>query len=136
MDRIVLTPAERQTLERLARARRTPQCVAMRSRVILLVASGTTRRKVATALGVSPPTVTLWAQRFRQLRTAGLMHDAVGRGRKPRISQALRDAILRARMNQESGNSSSRTIRALARAYRVSPASVHRILTTYPKHQL
>jgi transposase len=84
---IELPPEDRQTLERWIRARTTPQRLALRSRVVLLVAEGLSGRAVAEKLGISRHTVDLWRSRYQQGGCRALVNDHPGRGRKPSISK-------------------------------------------------
>jgi transposase len=86
----MLTTAERRTLEKWVRARTTPQRVALRSRIVLLLADGLPQREVARRLGVSRHTVGLWRSRYFEGGTGALTHDRPGRGRKQR--QRIEDA--------------------------------------------
>lgn len=55
--------------------------VGRRAQVILLVAQGCSRVEIARLVGFSLCSVTLWCQRFQELRLDGLI-DTPGRGRK------------------------------------------------------
>ena len=75
----------RLTLERWARAPTTPQRVAMRSRIVLLLGSGQSGREVARTMGISRHTVDLWRRRFVSDGSETLLTDRPGRGRKGRL---------------------------------------------------
>jgi transposase-like protein len=83
---IELTVAERDTLTRWTRRRKTAQALALRARIILACAEpGATNSAVARALKVSRPTVTTWRQRFAERRLDGLLdgHAREHRARSP-----------------------------------------------------
>ena len=68
-----LTAGERAELERLLRRRGVGQALAQRVRIVSACAEpGATNPGVATALGVSRPTVATWRRRFAQHRLEGL----------------------------------------------------------------
>src|SRR3712207_9082889 len=70
---LVLTEAERAELRRLPRRRGVGQALAQRVRIVLACAEpGATNLGVATALGVSRPTVATWRRRFAEHRLEGL----------------------------------------------------------------
>jgi len=77
-----LASGDREVLERWVRARSTPQRLAIRSRIVLLLAEGRAGRAVARAVGVSRHTVDLWRERFLSGGCSALARDKPGRGRK------------------------------------------------------
>jgi len=83
IDVLQLDHRDRTTLERWVRARTTPQRLAMRSLIVLLLAEGLSRRRIAHAPGVSRHTVDLWAASFREGGPQALVKDKPGRGRRP-----------------------------------------------------
>ena len=89
--RVVLTPEERNELERRLRCTTTPSGLARRSRVILGVANGLALVEVARLVGMTEKHVRKWTTRFLRSRLEGL-HDRPGRGRKPVFSPRGRDA--------------------------------------------
>ena len=75
-----LTAGERAELERLLRRRGMGQVLAQRVRIVSACAEpGATNPGVATALGVSRPTVATWRRHFAQHRLKGLTDGVVGR---------------------------------------------------------
>jgi transposase len=69
---IVLTTAERATLEGWVRSRKTEQRVVERARIVLLAAAGMASRAIARELGCRHRTVSKWRVRFAEARLAGL----------------------------------------------------------------
>ena len=70
-----LTAAERETLERLVRRRKTAQQLALRCRILLRCAEGLANREVAKQLGVHEATVCKWRGRFLKKRLDGLLDE-------------------------------------------------------------
>jgi|SRR5205085_3418405 len=66
---ITLTAPEQQVLERLVRGLRTPQQLALRARIILAAAAGTSNAATARALHLTEDTVRLWRGRWLARRT-------------------------------------------------------------------
>ena len=98
--RIVLSPDERQTLERWQRSTTIAAGLARRGKILLLLAAGSSQSAVAQAVGVQRTVVRHWAKRFLAQRLDGLS-DAPGRGAKggfsprggdPRRAPGLRTA--------------------------------------------
>ena len=76
---MVLTPIERQELERRWRSRSARTEDSQRAGVILALAGGTGVRGTATALGCSTSYVQRWAKRFGAQRLSGLIAKHQGR---------------------------------------------------------
>src|SRR5256714_9922013 len=69
---IVLSPDERAQLERIVRARTSPQQSARRAEIVLRAADGASNTAIATAVGVARHTVQHWRDRLATERLAGL----------------------------------------------------------------
>jgi transposase len=108
-------------------ARNTPQKIAFRVRIVLLAAQGKANRKIAQELGTSRPSVILWRRRFHEGGTAALTEDAPGRGRKATISGARVKQIVAATLHTKPPAATHWSVRTMARAQGVSPATVQRI---------
>src|SRR5256714_4932400 len=61
---IVLNPDERAQLERIVRARTSPQQLARRAEIVLRAADGASNTAIATAVGVARHTVQHWRDRL------------------------------------------------------------------------
>ena len=73
--RIVLSDDERETLERWARRPKTRQALALRCRIVLAAAEGSTNQQIAAKLGCNPVTVGKWRTRFADKRLDGLIDE-------------------------------------------------------------
>jgi len=83
LEPLLITKAERQRLEHLVRAHKTPQRMVRRARVVLLAAEGCPNRRIAVEVGLSENSVGLWRRRFDKDRMAGL--DDMPRSGRPRL---------------------------------------------------
>lgn len=126
-EALSVTDEQRRTLEAWIAARNTPQKVVFRSRIVLLAAEGKANRRIAQELGTSRPSVILWRQRFLTGGTAALTEDAPGRGRKPTIKAKKIKAIVTATLQSKPRAATHWSVRTMAAAQGVSPASVQRI---------
>lgn len=118
---------ERLLLERWAAAQKTPQSVALRARIVLAAAAGSSNSEIARILGVSRPTVILWRSRFAEGGAQALTETKPGRGRKPVISAAKIKQIVQATTQTKPPGATHWSCRSMAKAHGVSPATVQRI---------
>lgn len=72
---LILSDEERTTLERWARRPKSPQSLALRSRIVLACADGTDNKVVAAEVSVNQATVGKWRRRFVELRLDGLVDE-------------------------------------------------------------
>src|SRR5467141_3986550 len=117
-DPLPISAEQRRTLEAWIAARNSPQKVVFRSRLVLMASTGMANRRIAQDLNTSRPTVILWRQRFLKSGPAALTEDAPGRGRKPQITTHL---------HSKPKAATHWSVRTMAAAQGVSPASVQRI---------
>jgi transposase len=124
---LAISPEQQRTLEAWIAARNTPQKVVFRSRIVLMAAEGKANRRIAQELQTSRPTVILWRQRFAEGGPTALTEEAPGRGRKPRISSAKVKQIVEATLHPKPKATTHWSVRSMAKAQGVSPATVQRI---------
>ena len=118
---------DREVLDLLARAPKTPQRVALRARIVLGAAAGRSINGLAQELGVTRPTVMLWRQRYSEAGVNGLLKDAPRPGRKKKISAKKVEAIVNATLHTKPKDATHWSTRVMARAQGVSEATVRRI---------
>ena len=124
---LAISAEQQRTLKTWIAARSTPQKVVFRSRIVLMAAEGKANRRIAQALQTSRPTVILWRQRFAQGGPNALTEEAPGRGRKPRISSAKVNQIVEATLHSRPKAATHWSVRSMAEAQGISPATVQRI---------
>ena len=124
---LALSAEHRRTLETWTAARNTPQKVVFRSRIILLAAGGQPNRRIAHELKTSRPTVILWRNRFAAGGPVALTQDEPGRGRTPRISADQVKQIIEATLHSHPVDATHWSVRSMASAQNISPATVQRI---------
>lgn len=125
--RLVIDAAQRRDLQRMARSRVLSLRAMTRARIVLEAAEGTSNREVARRLGVSRPTVLQWRARFVAGGVQTLLHEAPRSGRPRRIDAGRVEAIVRATLETFPHPARRWSVRAMAAAYGVSPATVQRI---------
>jgi transposase len=126
-DAATLSDDDRRTLEAWVRARSTPQKVVFRSQIILLAAEGLSNRRIAQQLNTSRPTVILWRNRFAARGPAALTEEEPGRGRKQQLPTHKVKQIVEATLHSHPSDATHWSVRSMAAAQGVSPATVQRI---------
>ena len=124
---LILPSEQKGTLQTWMNAKNTPQKVAFRARLILMASQGQANRQIARTLGTSRPTVLLWRQRFAEEGPQALLQDAPGRGRKVQIPAEKVQAIIEATLQTKPPAATHWSVRTMAKAQGISPATVQRI---------
>jgi transposase len=124
---LVITGAEREVLEALARTQTATHGEVIRAKALLAAAEGMANTVIAVEVGVSPATVAAWRARFGRDRLANLGVVADGRGRKPSIPKEKIDAIVDATLHSRPPGETHWSCRTMAKAQGVSPATVQRV---------
>jgi transposase len=132
-ERLKIAREEWKVLDGLVSNGKTPQKVAFRVRIVRFAAQGHANHWIAQELGTSRPTVLRWRQRFEEEGVEGLLQDAPRPGRKKRLGRDKEQAIVNATLYSKPATASHWTVRTLARAQRVSAATVYRV---WRKHGL
>ena len=94
-DRIVLTDTQRGDLDRLVRAGRTEQRLALRARIVLLAADGLPNARIAASLDICQDTARTWRHRWCAAPGVSSLGDAKRCGR-PAVFTALQVAQVKA----------------------------------------
>jgi len=118
---------DRRALEQWSRGSSTPHRVVTRAKALLLASEGRANSRIATALGVSRPTVLAWRGRFLEDGIDSVVEMRAGRGRKPSISARTVNAIVNATLHRQPPGATHWSCRTMAKAYGVSPSTVQRI---------
>jgi transposase len=124
---LVLTEAERQTLERWARRRTSAQALALRARIVLACAEGATNVVVAERLGIWPQTVAKWRGRFVRQRLEGLA-DEPRPGRPRTVADDQVEQVIVATLEQPPPDHDTHwSTRSMARQVGLSQSAISRI---------
>jgi len=122
----VLTETERETLDRWARRPKSPQSLALRSRIVLACGDGLDNIVVADKLGVNQATVRKWRGRFIARRLDGLV-DEPRPGAPRTITDDDVERVIVKTLEDKPVNATHWSTRDLAKQVGMSPASVGRI---------
>ena len=82
---ILLSPEEREVLEKTSRSYTSPYCDVIRAKIVLFAAAGFENKEIGERLEVPRQVVSKWRKRFFEERLAGL-HDQPRHGRPPVFS--------------------------------------------------
>lgn len=128
-----LTDSERRELKATAEHRSTPRGIVLRVSIVLDAAEGLANRVIARKNSTSVPTVLLWRKRWESAGMAGILEDRPRSGRPKGIPAAKEDAIVKATLHTTPKGATHWSVRTMASAQAVSPATVQRI---WKKHKL
>jgi transposase len=123
---LLLTETERETLARWARRPKSPQSLALRSRIVLACGEGLDNIVVAGKLGVNQATVRKWRGRFIARRLDGLV-DEPRPGAPRTITDGDVERVIVKTLEEKPVNATHWSTRDLAKHVGMSPASVGRI---------
>jgi transposase len=123
---IVLTDADRASLERLQRSSSGPAGLSRRARVVLLLADAETGAEVARRTGYTVVQVSRLRKRFAEEGLAGL-DDKPRSGRPPTISARTRAQVVAKTLQPPGAGLTHWSTRDLAAAVGVSHSTVHRL---------
>jgi putative transposase len=124
---LVLSPAQREQLERMASSRSLPAGLVSRVRIILRSASGKTNQQIAGQLRLANATVGKWRRRFLERDVTGL-HDELRPGRPRPISDERVVQLVRKTLETKPKEGTHGSIRQIARqTTRLSKSTVQRV---------
>ena len=124
---VVLPPADRAQFATLAAKGTTPQNVAIRARIMLMLADHVRPAHVAARLAVSRNHVHYWVRRYLRLGVSGVVRDASRPGRKKRLTPDRIAGIVNATLTTTPPGRTHWSTRSMARAQGVSEKTVRNI---------
>ena len=127
IERISVSEADRDRLERLVRDRNTPQKVVWRARIVLLAANGLQAIGIAAAVGKSLLTVRRWRRRYVAKGVDGLLKDATRPPRRKPLTAEKIKQVVDMTLHEKPPNATQWSVRSMAAAAAVSYSSVQRI---------
>jgi transposase len=124
---LLLSAVERVTLLSWSRRAKTAQALALRARIVLACAEGTTNISVAASLGVSRPTVNKWRARFVRDRLEGLA-DEPRPGAARKITDDQVEAVIMKTLEEAPVNQDTHwSTRSMAKVSGLNQTAVSRI---------
>ena len=123
----MLTDEQREELERLSRGRRVSVRLAQRASIVLLAAAGLENKQIGERLGIARQTAGCWRDRYAASGLVGIQKDAPRGGRKRRIDDARRQAVVRKTLGEKPEGQTHWSRSTMAKATGLSESSIGRI---------
>jgi transposase len=127
IERILISAADCERLDRLIRDRNTPQKIVWRARIVRLAGDGLSATAIAAAVGKSVLTVRRWRRRYEAKGVDGLIKDATRPPRRKPLSAERINQVVQMTLHETPPNATHWSVRRLAAAVGLSPSSVQRI---------
>src|SRR5215468_563348 len=127
IERILISEADRERLERLVRDRNTPQKVVWRARIVLLASDGLTAEAIAATVGKSLLTVRRWRRRYTAKGADGILKDATRPSRVPPLAPEKIKQVVHMTLHDTPPNATHWSGRTMAATAGISLTSVQRI---------
>jgi len=124
---LVLSDVERDTLSRWTRRAKTSQALALRARIVLACAEGSTNKDVAARLGIWPQTVTKWRGRFVRDRLEGLSDEPRPGAARTITDEQVESVIVKTLEEKPASGDTHWSTRSMARSLGMSQTSISRI---------
>lgn len=124
---VVLTPEQRELLQKQSRARSLSARKVERSRILLLAADGWQDKQIAAELGITPEKAARWRDRFLSGGIAALAKDAPRPGRPRTVSDAKIKEVVDKTTQEKPVAATHWSTRTMAAAVSLSEATVRRI---------
>jgi transcriptional regulator with XRE-family HTH domain len=125
ISKLLITPEQRKELRRIVNRPKATQREVSRAWIILNRADGLSQAQTAKTVGVNRPVVAKWEKRFRANGLGGLA-EARRSGRKPRVSDAVRQQIID-EVTRPPAGFTRWSSRSMAKAKGVSAHTVQRL---------
>lgn len=124
---VVLPPADRAQLARVVANGNTPQKLALRASIMLMLADQVRPSAVAAQFRLSRNQIYLWTQRYLDGGVVGLLSDAPRPGRRARMTPMKVAAVVDATLHTQPPAATQWSTRTMAKAQGISEATVRRI---------
>jgi len=127
IERIQVSPVDRDRLHRLVKDRNTPQKVVWRAQIVLAAGDGMGSVAIAATVGKSVLTVRRWRRRYAKAGVEGLLKDATRPpGRKPLTAEMIK-RVVDLTLHEKPSNATHWSERTMAAQVGIAPSSVHKI---------
>jgi transposase len=124
---IVLRDEQREELQRLSRGRRVSVRLAQRASIVLLAAGGLENRQIGQRLNITRQTAGRWRDRYAAYGLAGIEKDAPRPGRKRRIDDKQRAAVVHKTLHEKPEGQTHWSRSTMSAATGLSESTIGRI---------
>lgn len=124
---IVLDDAQRTTLQALTRSRTTSVRLAERAAIVLHAADGLQDKQIADQMGIPRQKAARWRKRYATLGLPGIEKDAPRPGRKRRIDEKTRAAVVNKTLQEKPAGHTHWSRATMAKATGLSDSTIGRI---------
>ncbi len=124
---IRLNDVERKTLERLKSGRRVAVRLAERAAIVLHAADGLENREIGELMGISRQKAGRWRSRYAAQGLAGIEKDAPRPGRRRRIDEKQRAAVIRKTLKKKPEGQTHWSRATMSAATGLSESTIGRI---------
>jgi transposase len=124
---VVLPPADRAQLVDVVANGNTPQKLAVRAQILVMLADRVRPSHVAARLALSRNHVHYWVRRYVAQGVSGVLHDAPRPGRRKRITPEHVATIVNATLTTKPPAATQWSTRTMARAQGVSEKTIRNI---------
>jgi transposase-like protein len=131
---LVVSPEQRETLERIARSSSLPHRTVTQAKALLLAADGVSIYGTARQMGVASNSVRAWRRRFETEGVGGVGRIETGRGRRSWVAASVEDSVVSDTLHTlPDDGSTAWTTRSMAARHGIGKDTVARI---WRKHDL
>ena len=124
---LVLTPEDKQALEKIASSPSLPYRQVREAKGLLMAAQGVANQRIAKALGVSRSTVLDWRDKFATFGVKGVGKVRKGRGRKPTITEEKIAQVLYDTQHSTPPGATQWSVRSMAEHSGLSKSTVQKL---------
>src|ERR1700747_927603 len=127
---LTMSSEERAQLLAITRSRSMPAALTLRAKIVLACEREPSNAVVATRLGVGPPPVGKWRNRFIAGRIEGL-HDEMRSGRPRTIEDEAVAELITTTLARKPKAATHWSVRAIAEETGIAKSNVHRLLQLF-----
>lgn len=125
--KVMLSEADRSTLNRWVKSRAVGEKQKLRARIVLLAADGVASQVILETLKISAPTLSLWRQRYLDCGVEGLKKGKTRPSRVAPLAIEKVQEVLTLTMTGKPAHATHWSCRTLAQQVGISRMAVHRI---------
>jgi transposase len=127
IERIHVSPEDRERLEKLIKDRNTAQKVVWRARIVALAGDGLGAVAISRSVGKSVLTVRRWRRRYAAKGVDGLLKDGTRPPRRKPLAAEKIKQVVDLTLHEKPPNATHWSLRLMATRVGIAPSAVHKI---------